>query len=264
MKLVNDIEFNSYRADWIDAKPFSHIVVDNFLEPEILEKVTSEFPSYFDESWRIYNSPIEVKKLLNHWDKFGPTTYLLFAYLNSREFIKLIEPLVGCTLYADPGLNGGGLHSHTAGGKLNVHLDYNIHPKLQLQRKVNLLLYVSREWLPQWGGELGLWSVNADNDGPSELVKKIEPKPNRAVLFDTTQNSWHGLPDPICCPEEVCRNSMAVYYLCEPPPNASNRGKALFSPYKEQSQIPEIIELIQLRSDTKSARRVYGDGESTH
>lgn len=256
---LNPIDFSYLQAEWCKSLPFNHVVIENFLNENLINSIASEFPDFSSDDWRIYNNPIEVKKLLNHWDKFGPKTYQLFCFLNSREFISEVEKLVGCKLYADFGLNGGGLHAHKKGGKLNTHLDYSIHPKLKLERRVNLLIYLTPGWQEDWGGLLGLWAKDPEKNAPGKLVKTIIPSFNKAVLFDTTQDSWHGLPEPITCPENITRNSIAVYYLCEPRKDAENRGKALFAPYKEQKDDPEILSLIEKRSQVIEAASVYGD-----
>ena len=256
---VSPFDFADLRKEWVQAEPFHHIALDNFLKPEIADAVVKEFPSFEDEAWRVYNNPIEIKKLLNHWDKFGAATYRLFCYLNSRVFIDQLEQLTQCALYADPGLNGGGLHTHKRGGKLNTHLDYSIHPKMKLERRLNLLIYITPGWQELWGGVLGLWRQHKNKHAPGDLVKTIVPEFNRAVLFDTTQDSWHGLPEPITCPEGITRNSLAVYYLCDPRPKTSERGKALFAPYKDQANDPEILALIEKRATVQGAAQVYGD-----
>ena len=258
-QFVNKIDFNDYKETWKLSKPFNHIVIDNFLSNVVLDEVVNEFPDFQNESWRLYNNAIEVKKLLNHWDKFGIHTYSLFNYLNSREFISKLEALTECPLYADFGLNGGGLHTHKRGGKLNTHLDYSIHPKLKLERRINLLIYVTPNWQDAWGGFLGLWEKNQTKNGPGKLSKNIAPLFNRAVIFDTTQDSWHGLPEEITCPESVTRNSLAVYYLCEPRKNVTERGKALFAPHGDQANDLEVLSLIEKRSQVSGAADVYGD-----
>lgn len=242
---------------WVSAKPFNYLIVDNFLPRETCENVSKEFPSISTEGWHIYENPIEIKKAMNSWDRFGPHTYALFWHLNSRSFIEELEVLTGCKLYADFGLNGGGLHTHRSGGKLNTHLDYSIHPKLPLQRRLNLILYLTPDWREEWGGHLGFWSHNAEKNAPKDLVVSIAPLFNRAVLFDTTQNSWHGLPEPIKCPVDVTRNSLAVYYLCQPGSTAVQRSRALFAPYKDQEHDKGIIDLIDRRSDLKASTSTY-------
>lgn len=149
------VDLESYKKEWNDSKPFNHIVVENFLNEATCRVVASEFPDFDDESWRVYNNAIEVKKILNQWDRFGPATYRLFSFLNSRPFIEKLELLTECRLFADFGLNGGGLHAHAAGGKLNTHLDYSMHPKLKLERRLNLIIYVTPNWKFEYGGGFG-------------------------------------------------------------------------------------------------------------
>src|SRR5437879_5521062 len=91
---------------------------------------------------------------------------MVFDYLNSPRFVSQIADLVGCDLFPDPGLHGGGWHAHARGGKLNVHLDYSIHPKLGLERRVNLIVYLTPGWKQEWGGALGLWAHNQAANGP--------------------------------------------------------------------------------------------------
>ena len=254
---LNDINLQNHKNEWTESKPFNHIVIDDFLNSRISEAVVKEFPNFDSESWRMYNNAIEIKKTLNHWDELGPETYKLFFYLNSREFISQLEMLTDCDLFADFGLNGGGLHAHKRGGKLNAHLDYSIHPKLKLERRLNLLIYVTPDWKDEWGGFLGLWEKHNQKIAPGRLIKSIAPSFNRAVIFDSTQNSWHGLPEPINCPESITRNSLAVYYLCNPRQSTIDRGKALFAPTKEQENDLEVLSLIEKRSQVNSAADVY-------
>ena len=63
-----------------------------------------------------------------------------------------------------------------------------------------------------------------------EQIKKIAPVFNRAVLFRTSDISWHGMPDPVLCPEGQARKSLAIYYMSEARPEATPRFKATFRP----------------------------------
>jgi len=257
---LNPVDFSALAPDYRASMPFNHLVIDNFLKADLINEIAKEFPKFNDEAWRIYNNQIEVKKLTNHWDKFGQQTYVFFNFLNSEIFISELEKLTLCKLYPDFGLNGGGLHTHKRGGKLNTHLDYSIHPKLKLERRLNLLIYVTPNWKEEWGGSLGFWSKDPmGKKAPGALEKTIASFFNRAVIFDTSQDSWHGLPEPITCPEEITRNSLAVYYLCEPRKAAESRGKALFAPYGDQAKDPEILALIEKRSQVSTAANVYGE-----
>lgn len=228
--------------------PFDHIILDNFLDKEQAIILSNEFPEFDDKRWFYYNNPLENKKTCNEYYSFPSATYKFFKYLNSPEFVEYLCTITGIKkLYPDYGLHGAGWHIHGRGGKLNVHLDYNIHPKLNLQRKLNLIYYLTENWETQWGGGLELWSHDDETNQPKKLVKKIDNIFNRAIIFDTTQNSWHGFPEPLKCPEHTYRKSLAVYYLTDPPEGTDPRPRALYAPYKEQEKNPEILNLIEER-----------------
>jgi hypothetical protein len=229
--------------------PFYHHIINNFFDLKTARKISQEFPDYHSNAWFCYNNPLENKKSSNNWYYFGPETYKILSYLNSREFIEQLKKITGIPkLYPDIGLHGGGLHIHGKGGKLNVHLDYSIHPKLKLQRKLNLIIYLTENWEYNWGGGLELWSHNVQTNRPDKKIVTVDNVFNRAVLFDTTQNSWHGFPEPLQCPDNTYRKSLAVYYLTDPPEGTDPRPRALYAPSKEQETNPEILKLIENRS----------------
>lgn len=227
--------------------PFDHWVIDQFQLLDYAKQLSNDFVDYYNKDWFEYNNPLEVKKTCNNWWDFPPTTYKFIEYLNSPKFIKMLEDITGIqSLHADPGLHGAGWHMHGPGGKLNVHLDYSIHPKLNLERKLNLIYYLSEDWEPEWGGNLQLWS--GDERKAAKHIKTVDCFFNRAILFDTTQNSWHGFPDRIQCPDGNYRKSIAMYYLVEPQESARpDRKRALYTPSKEQENDPEVLELIKSR-----------------
>jgi hypothetical protein len=249
--------FAELSPEFLAAKPFPNLVIDNFLTEEAAAAVAAEFPEFDGPVWNEYNNAIEVKKAMNHWDCFPKATYQLFNFLNSLEFVSEMGKLCNGQLCADPGLHGGGWHSHGPGGKLNMHLDYSIHPKTGLERRLNLILYLQPAWRPEWGGALGFWEHDPVRNAPGKLAKEVPCLFNRAVIFDTSHNSWHGLPNPVSCPPEKPRNSIAVYYMCEPRQAASDRGRALFAPHGKQAEDPEILELIKKRSQVTTSGAVY-------
>lgn len=243
------------------APPFDHCVVDDFFEPEVAKLLEADFPCYESKDWFIYKNPIEDKKALNDWNLFPSLTYQAFNELLSSEFIALISEVIDLPLYQDPGLHGGGWHMHGIGGNLNPHFDYSIHPKIFLQRKINVIIYLSSE-LEEWhGGHLGLWSHNSSLNAPDLLVKEIRPKFNRAIIFDTTQHSWHGISRPLVQPQGVYRKSLAVYYLTDPQGDVDRRQKALFAPREEQKGNKLIDELIRKRADSNEYVSVYKNSD---
>ena len=93
-----------------------------------------------------------------------------------------------------------------------------------------------------------MWSHDEKTNKPKELIKTIENKFNRAVIFNTTQNSWHGLPHDLNCPDGVSRNSLAAYYVSAVTKKAENRNRALFVPSESQKGDRSIEEFCEKRS----------------
>lgn len=225
-------------------------VIDNFLDEETAKKISNEFPDYYSDFWVNYDNPVENKKLTPSWSKFGPVSYQTFFHCCTPSFTSCMQELMGIKkLYPDYGLHGGGYHIHKKGGKLNLHKDYSIHPKLKLRRRLNLIIFLSQDWNPEWGGALELWSNDPENNKPKDKVVEIECLFNRAVVFDTVAPYWHGLPTPINCPEDRFRKTIAMYYLDDPEEETEERYRALFAPSEEQQDDNEVLSFIEKRSE---------------
>jgi Rps23 Pro-64 3,4-dihydroxylase Tpa1-like proline 4-hydroxylase len=257
--MINNIDLTKKSIEFQNSLPFNHIVIDDFFEEHWADKLAEDFPQHNSKFWRTeYNNPLEIKKTNQYWGDFSSIYYSTFMELLTNNFISTLKDITKIkNLYIDPGLYGGGLHSHSAEGKLNVHLDYSRHSKLPLQRKLNLIVYLNKGWQDSWGGHLELWSHDDTVNKPKECIKKILPKFNRAVLFDTTQNSWHGLPEKLKCPDNVARKSIAIYYLTDLTKDTNPRSRAYYAPYKDQENDKEILLLIEKRSNNNTANTVY-------
>lgn len=222
-------------------QPFDHCVVENFFDLKTAQGLENDFPKYEDKVWFEYNNPLEHKKALNDWNKYPPLTYQVFMMLNSSQMIKLLEKYVDVNLFPDMGLHGGGWHMHGTGGNLNPHFDYSIHPKCGLQRKLNIIVYLSKNLKPnKHKGHLDLWSHDHKTNQPNDLVKEVEPIFNRAIIFDTTQNSWHGMSQKLEVPKGIYRKSLAVYYLTEPM-HALNTRRQFMRPGTTKGMIKKCL-----------------------
>ncbi|MBC7919543.1 MAG: 2OG-Fe(II) oxygenase [Ferruginibacter sp.] len=197
---------------YASAQPYPHIVLDNFLEEWAAEKAMREFPPVKDEGWIHYVHFNEKKHGLNKTDLLPPFVRQVIGELNTPRFLSYVSQLTGIDhLLADEMLEGGGLHQSLRGGFLNVHADFTVHPhKANWRRRVNLLIYLNRDWQPDYRGDLELWDREM-----TQCRQKISPVFNRCVLFNTDEDSYHGLPDPITCPEDMTRKSVALYYFTE-------------------------------------------------
>ncbi|PCK08429.1 MAG: hypothetical protein COA42_09255 [Alteromonadaceae bacterium] len=144
-----------------------------------------------------------------------PITRALIHNLNSEPFLNFLSKLTGIKgLIPDPYLAGGGLHKIQRGGKLGVHVDFNEHETMNVYRRINVLVYLNKDWLKEWGGHFELW--DGDKQG---CITKLLPLFNRMAIFTTTATSFHGHPTPLNCPEDRCRMSLALYYY-----TANDRG----------------------------------------
>ena len=229
------------------SEPYTHYVIDNFLEEDYALELSNEFMDYDSPNWFVYQNDLEIKKACNNWFNFPKETYTFFQALNSPTFLKNLRDITGLPLIPDLGLHGAGWHIQGNGSRLNVHLDYSLHPKLNLERKINFIYYLTPDWKPEYGGNLEMWSHDPETNQPKELIKTVENKFNRLVLFDTSQNSWHGFSQPITCPPDVYRKSIAMYYLVQPTEQTNERSRARYAPTEEQKNNPEILELIEQR-----------------
>jgi Rps23 Pro-64 3,4-dihydroxylase Tpa1-like proline 4-hydroxylase len=217
-----------------EAQPFPHIVIDKFLPETILDSVLDEFNK--NENWWYdkvkWTEPYQVNKFYwphdietaNNMPNDLPTISALVNYLNSPVMLKYLEELTGIdNLIGDELLMGGGLHKITSGGKLAIHKDYNVHPVKKIYRRLNLLIYLNKNWKEEWGGNLELW----DKDH-TKLEVSVEPLFNRAVIFTISEDSLHGHPVPLNTPENVSRNSIALYYFTEVNPSDNEHSVVFF------------------------------------
>jgi Rps23 Pro-64 3,4-dihydroxylase Tpa1-like proline 4-hydroxylase len=197
-----------YQETYANAHPFPHIVIDNFLSAEILNEILEEFPQLGAVGWRKFENSTEKKLASTSELQMGGKIRCLLYQLNSSIFINFLEKLTGIDgIIPDPHFVGGGLHQIERGGYLKVHADFNKHSKLNLDRRLNLLIYLNKDWQEEYGGHLELWRTDM-----SCCEKKILPIFNRCVIFSTTDFSYHGHPEPLNCPEGMTRKSLALYY----------------------------------------------------
>lgn len=195
-----------------NAAPYPFAQFDNFLEDWAARKAMESFPAVKDQGWIHYMHVNEKKHGLNKMELIPPFLQEVIKELNSDEFVAAISKLTGIEgLKADTSLEGGGLHQSQRGGFLNIHADFTVHPhKRNWRRRVNLLVYLNESWQPEYKGDLELWTRDM-----KECRQKISPVFNRVVLFNTDEDSFHGLPEPIQCPEGMTRKSIALYYFTE-------------------------------------------------
>ena len=257
MKAVQLINWPSIvgmlRRKFQDAQPFPHIVLDNFLDLSIAKVAESVFPKPSDAIWYEYENPLEKKLACNDLAKMPKPLADIIESLNDSYVAKLLSQISGINgLMSDPLLHGGGLHCITSGGKLDIRLDYSIHPKTGLERRVNLIIFLNKRWKKEYGGYLEFW-----DDQVKHCIKKVAPIYNRAIIFRTSDVSYHGHPEPLTCPPEVFRKSLALYFMTEPRIDTKQRHRVLFVKRPNDPDSEELDRLRKLRSGLDTAKDVY-------
>jgi hypothetical protein len=219
------------KLSYTSAKPFPHFVIDNFFDPALIDQVLSEFPKPGEIKWQRFDNEQEIKLASAAEASFGPITRLLLYHLNSITFLDFLSKATGIeNLIPDPCFEGGGLHQIPRGGKLGVHADFNKHRRFGLDRRLNALLYLNKDWREEYGGHLELW-----NRDVTQCEAKILPICNRLAVFGTTDFTYHGHPNPLQCPEGMTRKSLALYYFTNgrPAEEVSGEHSTLFKARSE-------------------------------
>lgn len=248
---TNNIE--EKKQTFKNAKPFGHVVINNFLREDIAEEIFNEFPTDFS-NWHKYYNPLEVKFAYDNIDGMGTTirnTFLALSHPKTIEYFAKIANIEN--LEYDPCLHGAGLHAHPRNGRLNIHLDYEKHPMLQdKERRLNIILFLSKNWKEEWNGDNQLW-----NEDLTQPEVKTHVKFNSAIVFQTNNISWHGLPEKILCPPGIFRKSLAYYYISDLESKADknkvgnngsgHRVKATYIQHPHYPKYDKLEELIKIR-----------------
>lgn len=209
------LDANELKSVYQSATPFPHIVMHNFIKRDILHAVSDEFPDLLKLKDKVvhYQNKKEIKFAGKGMQVLSPSALHLNSYLQSDLMMNWLNELTGIeeTLISDPYLSGGGYHEIKTGGLLKVHADFNKHPKLDLDRRLNMLIYLNEDWEDEWGGALQLFDKSMET-----AVQTVLPRFNTVVIFTTTSFTsftYHGHPDALNCPESRSRRSLAYYYF---------------------------------------------------
>ena len=243
------------------AAPFPHIVIDDFLPPPILAMCLREFTPEGQDDARQYNRAQERLKREYKPDQMSPGPRNLFYTFNSRPFIQLIQAITGIKgLIPDPYFSGGGFHEISNGGHLSMHADFNHHVLMNLERRLNVLIYLNDGWEDSYGGQLELW-----DEQMGACVQSIVPILNRCVIFNTTSTSYHGNPHPVQHPAGITRKSIALYYYTATWDGTRRRHTTQFKPRPGSADKPDTqVRLRELIEDVTPPALLRGTRRLLH
>ncbi len=221
------------------ARPFPHIVVDSALDAAFCRQLADQFPAFAQGNSQDENGRAGYKSTIENIRPLGPAFAQLDALLASPPFLERLGRITGIEhLCFDPDYVGGGTHENLPGQALAAHVDFNCHPR-GWHRRLNLLLYLNPTWEPSWGGALEL------RRSPREPASPIQPLFNRAVLFETSDHSWHFF-DTISA-EGTARRSIAVYFYTAEPPAVRHTTKYIEPFLPETGTARDFHHLVEQR-----------------
>jgi hypothetical protein len=196
------------RERYATARPFPHVVLDGLFPDARLEEVLAEFPRPGGIPWRRFDNPTEKKLGYVHGTPLEPCLQAFLWEMSAPPVLEFLQELTGIEgLIPDPYFGGAGPHQIERGGFLEIHADFNWHPLLRLDRRLNLIVYLNKDWRDEYGGHLELW----DRD-MARCERRVLPVWNRTIVFNTTDFANHGHPAPLACPEGMTRKSLSFYY----------------------------------------------------
>jgi hypothetical protein len=227
-----------HRETYANNAPYPHALIDDFLPDRVAERLLAVFPTPHDPLWLDWQKRDIVhqpRKLgignAERLERVHPFIHSIIFAFNSHPMIRFLEALTNIRgLIPDPHLTGGGVHQILPKGKLTIHADFNYLDTLKLYRRLNLLLYLNKDWDEAYGGHLEMWDASMDR-----CVKRIAPIFNRCVIFSTSRTSFHGHPQPLNCPSDVTRKSLAFYYYTRHSGDDDERHETLWQDLPQES-----------------------------
>ena len=213
------------------AYPFPYIEIDNLWNNDLLGQIKCEIRNITDWDGEKYFYGSIGKRWIDTPERLPKHCKQFIQHLNSSQICGLVESITGERhLIPDPYLDGGGVHSTKKNGFLKMHTDFNWHQKLQCYRRINLLIYLNKNWKKEWKGDL-LFATRNDS-GFIDVKNKINPAFNKTVIFTTTDDTYHGHPEPLNTPENITRDSVSMYYYQSAKPADSAEFKRIDTEYK--------------------------------
>lgn len=199
--IKNIIEIAKENKDlYKNNTPFAHIKLEDLFPNNLLDNVLSD----------IEKTDYKYHKFCtkgNCFSQFGESTVKLTDYLVGDEWVEFLKNLTGIEdLVSDKNWHAAGINVEPRGSHLEPHTDFNMHNKMW--RRVNVLLFLSKDWKDEWGGHNELGHVEGKN---YVVDRKYKPEFNNVVIFNTSHYSYHGF-DLVSCPDDKNRMVISCYY----------------------------------------------------
>jgi hypothetical protein len=197
------------RTAYENSKPFSHVVIDNMFPEQVLDALLPEISELTPDQWSIVeHEGLERTVRMHPGTELGTAGAQLIGIVHSRAFLYLLSEITGIwQLLPDPYLQGSGYAMMRRGDYFGVHSDRSVAYETGLTRRLAMIIYLNKSWIPEYGGQLELWNSDA-----SRCAVSIDPLFNKTVIFEVSNPNYHGVPAPLACPADRTRQSFIVYY----------------------------------------------------
>ena len=251
MDILTKVNFEELNKKFNDeSNYFKYVVVDNFLDKKLAEELYNYIPPVNDNRWYKFRNKIFDKDNLVEPDNYGISKVGdmsgkwgdVFRKFQSKESVEWMTKLTGVDdLVADDYNEIGqwsGLRYIKKGGFQLVHSDARLHPHLNLEKRITVVGYMNKGWVPEDTGYLEFWT-----DDMKDCWKKVEPKFNRVVIFENSEFSNHGIPHV-----NKDRRVFMYTHLCKTP-FEETRTKAWYKPRPDENRYDDVEEVGIKRLD---------------
>jgi Rps23 Pro-64 3,4-dihydroxylase Tpa1-like proline 4-hydroxylase len=196
------------RHRFLTTPPFEHVVIDGLFDDDLLRLISEEFDS--QSAWYRHSTRLEKYRRSTSDCDLDLAARTYFALAGSRPFVEYLQAVTDIpTLIPDPLLVGGGLHETYAGGRFDIHRDFDLHRDSGLTNALVMITYLNEDWDESYGGALELW-------GDGGRVVSVPPTFGTTILMRTSDRAYHGHPSPLTPPPGRTRRSVACYYYVNP------------------------------------------------
>lgn len=261
MELINPLivapeRVAALQAEFKAAQPYAHLVLDNFLNPATVEALNASFPAY-EQLNKKYKGLNEFKAEGSNFEDFNPLFAQLRDEIKSPEFCTWLSAVTGIeALYSVPDALGAGLHQGGDGSFLDVHIDFNIHTDRNIHRRINLLIYLTKDWNAAEYGAGGTELWNADMSACARVVEFVF---NRCLIFETNEISYHGY-DRVTLPPDVMRKSFYAYYYTDLREGAAKYHDTVFKARPTDGRTKKLMTPVKesLKNFVKAQLKQFG------
>ncbi len=248
-------EKDMLRQKFLNAKPFPHIAIDDFLFPGMSEKLYEVIPAPEQKNKSRDYIFAKNKFEFSNMKKFSTDFERLYEDLTSDRFAKLISYISNEKIFIDPKFHGGGIHLGGEQSYLNMHADFNYHPiNKNWFRNLNILLYLNKDWHSEYGGNLKL------KDSRTGENTEVEVPMNRLVIMHCRGYTLHGY-DKTNFPKDTYRTSIAIYGYTLHEKQIEDMRTTLW--VDDKSAIKRLIGKLYLPA-VKAKNKFFGSGTAKH